>query len=134
MCDQVFPFKITEGIFQFHELDKQIMLRIELRGAHGAFKIKRQPFLNPPHPAALCQIHEQNQIKYDRRGQDAVAAEEIDLDLHGIAQPAENIDIVPAFFVVPTGRIIVDADFVIEILRTNQDRYPAAGCTPKQKV
>ena len=66
-------------------------------------------------PAALRQIEEQHQIEHDRRRQNRVAAQEIDLDLHRIAQPSEDIDVVPTFFVIAARRVIVDADLVVNL-------------------
>src|SRR5437879_13650389 len=48
-------------------------------------------------------------------GEYGITAEEIHLDLHGVVEPAEDINIVPAFFVVAARRVIVDADFVADI-------------------
>jgi hypothetical protein len=36
-----------------------------------------------------------------------VAAQEIDLDLHLVTQPAKNVDVVPAFLIVTVRRVIV---------------------------
>src|SRR5947209_2121243 len=73
-------------------------------------EVKREPFLYAPHPGSTRQIHKQRQIEGDRSGQDGIPAEEVDLDLHRIAEPAEDIDIVPALFIVPAGRIVIDPD------------------------
>ncbi len=65
---------------------------------------------------ALGKIEEQHQVERDGRGKDRVAAEEVDLDLHRIAEPAENVDVVPAFLVVAARRVVVDADLVVDVL------------------
>ena len=57
-----------------------------------------------------------HEVERERSGEDGVAAEEVDLELHGVAEPAEDVDVVPAFFVVAAGRVIVDADLVVEVL------------------
>ena len=57
----------------------------------------------------------QREVENERRGQDRIAAEEIDLDLHLVAEPAKDVDVVPAFFVVAARRVIVDAHDVREI-------------------
>src|SRR5437868_15318584 len=92
------------------------MFRIDGGGAHGAFEVEGEPLLNPAHTGAFGQVEEQDQVQYERRGQDRVAAQEIDFDLHRIAEPPDDIDVIPSFFVVAAGRVIVDADFVVEIL------------------
>src|SRR5436190_1499834 len=79
-----------------------------------ALEIERQPLLYSTHTRTLGQVKEQCQVKYDGGRQDRVFAEEIDLDLHGISKPSEDIDIVPALLVITMGRIIVDPDLVIQ--------------------
>src|SRR5439155_15843806 len=78
-------------------------------------EVKTQPFLNAAHPAALGQIEEQHKVQDDRRSKNAVAAQEIELDLHGITKPPVDIDVVPSFFIISTRRIVVDSHFVREI-------------------
>src|SRR5208337_462763 len=51
-----------------------------------------------------------------RSRKNRIAAEEIDLHLHRITEPSEDVDVVPTFFIVSAGRIIIDADLVIVIL------------------
>src|SRR5207248_24748 len=65
--------------------------------------------------AALGEVEQQREVEHDRRGQDRVAAEKVDLHLHRIAEPAEEIDVVPPFLGVAAGGVILDADLVIEI-------------------
>ena len=65
--------------------------------------------------AALRQIEEQHQVEHDRRGENRIAAEEIDFDLHRIAEPSEDVDVVPAFFVIAARRVIVDANLVVHV-------------------
>ena len=70
----------------------------------------------PRHARALREIEEQRQVEHDRRRENAVAAEEVDLELHRIAEPADQIDVVPAFLVVAARRVVVDPDDVAEVL------------------
>ncbi len=91
------------------------MLWIKLGGAHRRFEVETQPFLNAAHPGALRQIEEQNQIEHNGRGQNRVAAEKIHFDLHLIPKPAEDVNAVPAFLVVPARRIIIDAHLVMNL-------------------
>lgn len=63
----------------------------------------------------LCKVGEEHQVEAEGSCQDRVAAEEVDLDLHGIAHPAEDVDVVPSFLVVVAGRIVVDAYFVVVV-------------------
>src|SRR5271154_6120795 len=88
------------------------MLGIQLWGGHWRLEVKTQPLLNSSQACALCEIQEQNQVEHNRRCQDRIPAKEIDFDLHRIAEPAEDVDVVPALFVVSARRIVVDADLV----------------------
>src|SRR5205823_6150361 len=92
MRNQLLTPHPAQSIFQLHELDKNVVLGVNLGSVHRSLEIKRQPFLNAAHPRALRQIHKQNDIEDQRRRQDRIPAQEIDLDLHRIAEPSENID------------------------------------------
>src|SRR5580704_3406184 len=94
------------------------MLRIESRRSHRGLEIKTQPLLNAKTTklrATLRQVHEQNQVKHNGRGQNGIPTKKIHLDLHRVPEPAEDVDIVPALFVVAAGWVIVYADFMSEI-------------------
>src|SRR5262245_50778030 len=93
--DQLFAAQVSQRVLQLHQLNEQVVFGVELRRAHRAFEIERQPLLNPAHPGALRQVHKQSQIQDDRRGEDRITAQEIDLDLHRVTEPAEDIDVVP---------------------------------------
>ena len=67
-------------------------------------------------PARCAKSHEQREVEHDRRGENRIAAEEVDLDLHRVAHPPDDVDVVPAFLVVAARRIVVDAHDVREIL------------------
>src|SRR5690242_18354741 len=82
---------------------------------HGSLKVKRQPLLDAAHARALRQVHKQYQIQDQRCRQNRIAAQEVDLDLHGVAQPTENVDIVPPLLGVTAGRVVFDADLVVKI-------------------
>src|SRR6202034_1157237 len=64
---------------------------------------------------ALRQVEEQDEIEHDGSGENRVAAQKIYFDLHGITEPSEDVDVVPTFFVIAAGRVIVDANFVENI-------------------
>ena len=78
-----------------------------------ALEVKRQPLLNAAEPAALRQIQEEDQIKRYRSGQNAIATQEVDLDLHGIIKPAKDVDVVPPFLVVSPGLVVMNVDLVV---------------------
>ncbi len=110
------PRMIAQRVLQLHQLNEQVVLRIQPWRGHRALEIERQPLLNAAHPGALRQIQEQRHVEHDGRRQNAVAAEKVDLELHRIAQPSEQIDVVPTLFVVAAGRIVIDPDDVAKLL------------------
>src|ERR1041384_8804718 len=109
MSDEVFAPKVPQSILQLHQLNKDVVFRIQAGRGHRRFEIEREPFLHTFHAGALRQVKEQGQIKNNGRREDRVATEKIDLDLHLVAEPAEDVDVVPTFFVVAARRVVVDA-------------------------
>jgi len=71
--------------------------------------------LDAAEPGALRQVGEQDEVECERRREDRVATEEVDLDLHRIPEPAEDVDVVPTFFVVSARRVVVDAHLVEDV-------------------
>src|SRR2546422_4907741 len=114
MGDKVFAHQPAEGVLQLHGLDEEVMLGIEVRRAHGRFEIEAEPFLNAVQAGALCEVEEKHQVENDGRGEDGVAAEKVHLDLHGVAEPAEDVNVVPALFVVAARGVVVDAHLVVD--------------------
>jgi hypothetical protein len=51
----------------------------------------------------------------DRSSEDRVAAEEVNLDLHRIAHPAEDVDVIPSLLVVLARWIVVDTNLVVNV-------------------
>ena len=89
---------------------------IKWRSVFLSFLIKRQPFLDTLHTGTRCQIQKQDQIQYQGGGQDTVATQKIHFDLHRVAQPSEDVDIIPALLIIPPRRVIVYSDFMVNIL------------------
>src|SRR5438128_11710068 len=118
MRDQFLASQMPQRVLQLHELNKEVMLGIKPRHGHRRFEVKTQPLLNADSAqlrSSLGQIEEQQQIEHNWRGKDRIPAEEIYFDLHGIAEPSEDVYVVPAFFVVTARRIVVNADLVREL-------------------
>ena len=82
---------------------------------HRALAEERQPSLDTTHTGTQGQIAEQHQVECDRGSQDGVAAKEVYLDFHRVTHPAEDVDIVPCFFIVLAGRIVIDAYLMIYV-------------------
>jgi hypothetical protein len=53
---------------------------------------------------------------YDRRGENGITAQKVDLDLHRIPHPPHDVDVIPAFLVVPAWRVVVDPNDVRKVL------------------
>src|SRR5258708_10252558 len=113
--DEILAFHPPKRVLQLHGMNAEVMLGIEPRRGHRGLKVKAEPLLNAAHAGTLCQIHEQDEIKHDGRGKNGVAAEKIHLDLHRVAEPAENVDVIPAFFVVAAGRVVVYDHLMIHL-------------------
>src|SRR5882672_3318341 len=96
--DQLFAAQVAKGVLQLHQLNKEIMLGIQTRREHRAFKVKRQPLLDPVHSTALRQVQKKRQVQDDGGGQNGIPAEKIHFNLHLVSHPPEDIDIVPSLF------------------------------------
>src|SRR5690242_4840938 len=95
--DQVFAHDVAQGVLQFHRLNEQIVLWSETFRRLWRLEIKAQPLLDADGAQfwrSLGEVEEQHQVKGDWRGQDRIAAQEIQLDLHGIAEPSEDVDVI----------------------------------------
>src|SRR5687767_10494912 len=114
--DELLAAHKTQRVLQLHQLNEQIVLRIDLGGVHRCLEVEGKPFLDARHASPLRQVEKERGIEDDRRGENAVAAQEVDLQLHRIAEPAEDVDVVPPLFVVAARRIVVDADDMSEIV------------------
>ena len=117
--DEVGAHDVAKGVLELHGLDEEIVLGIEALAGLRRLEVEAQPLLYADgleRWRALGEIEEQDQVERDGRGEDGIAAEEIDLDLHRIAEPSEDVDVVPALFVVAARRVVVDADLVEDVL------------------
>src|SRR5271163_2683944 len=119
VSDELLAHHMAKGVLQLHRLNEQVMLGIKPGRSHRRFEVEAEPLLNPEAAKPgrpLGEIEEKHQVKRDRRCEDRVAAEEIHLDLHRIAKPAKDIDVVPALFIITARRIIVNPNLVVNIL------------------
>ena len=97
----VLLIEVVDGLFAFRVV------------VHRSLQEEAEEPLYAPLSSACRQVAEQAEVEQHGSGKDRVAAEEVDLDLHGIAHPSEYVDVVPALLVVVAGRIIVDAHLVV---------------------
>ena len=89
------------------------MLGIEEGSTHRALEVEGQPFLNAAETAALRQVEEEDEVEDQRGRQDTIAAEEIHLDLHGIIEPAKEVDVIPAFLVIAAWFVVMDMHLML---------------------
>src|SRR5258708_25894012 len=115
MGDQVLALHVAQSILELHQLNEDVVLRVEAGRRHRALEVERQPLLNALHTGALGKIHKQDQVEHQRSGKNGIAAKEIDLDLHRIVHPAEDIDVIPTLFGIAARRVVVNTNSVIEI-------------------
>src|ERR1700730_9400603 len=97
MGNELFTHPLPERVLQLCLLDEQIVLWGQLACSLWAFEVEAEPLLDPALAGAPSQIHQQGEVEHNRRGQDAVTTEEVNLELHRIAQPSEEVDVIPAF-------------------------------------
>src|SRR5437764_2625209 len=113
--DEVFAAQVSERVLELHQLDEDVVLRVESGRGHRRLEVEGEPLLYALHADALREVEEEREVEDDGRGEDGVAAEEVNLDLHRIAEPAEDVYVVPALLVVAARRVVVDAHDVGEV-------------------
>ena len=82
---------------------------------HRALEEEAEESLDTIASCSLSYIAKKHEVETERSCKDRVAAEEVDLDLHGIAHPTEDVDVVPAFLVVVARGIIIYS-YLVEII------------------
>src|SRR5262249_25357458 len=112
MVQHLFPNEDPERVAELQVLDEEVVLRGEVRAGHRRLEVEGEPLLDSRESGPLRQIEEEEEVEDDGRREDRVAAEKVDLDLHRLAEPAEDVDIVPAFLGVAARRVVLDADLV----------------------
>ena len=80
---------------------------------HRALEEEAEEALCAVTSGASSKVAQQYEVEAEGSSKDRVAAEEVNLNLHGVAHPTEDIDVVPTFFVVVARGIVVDTYFVV---------------------
>lgn len=80
---------------------------------HRCLEEEAQEALDAITTSTSCEVAQQGEVEQQWSSEDRVAAEEVDLDLHRIAHPSEDVDVVPSLLVVVARWIIVDTYLVI---------------------
>src|SRR5256885_16930976 len=94
--DLVLTHQVPQRVLQLRLLNEEIVFRLQTGRGHWTLIVERQPLLDALHSRTLCEVAEEREIEHDRRGKNGVAAKEIDLDLHRVVHPPDNVDVVPA--------------------------------------
>src|SRR5512138_2329330 len=94
-------------------LEEIVHLRVPRR-RHRALEEERQPLLRAGLARPPREIGEDGEVHHDGRREDRVAALEVHLDVHRVAEPPEDVDGVPTFLVVAARRVVVDGDLVLD--------------------
>ncbi len=106
---------LADGVLEHNILLEEVVHRHFVLSVvvHRALEEEAEEALYAEAACTLGEVAQKHEVKAERSCKDRVAAEEVDLYLHGIAHPAENVDVVPALLVVVARGIVVDAHLVI---------------------
>ena len=115
MRDLLFAHHPAKGVLELRLLDEEVVLRVHSGSVLRALEVEGEPFLDALHAGALGEVEEKSEIKNERRGENRIAAEKVDLYLHRVAEPPEDVDVVPALLVVAAGRVVVDPHLVVDV-------------------
>ena len=115
MGDLFLSHEVAKGILQLHRLDEKVVLWIEVGSALRTLEIEGKPLLDSRHVCPHSEISEKDKVQDQRRGQNTISAEKIHFNMHGISQPTKNIDTIPSFLFVTTGRIVIDGHLVVAV-------------------
>lgn len=105
----------TDCIFEHDILLEEVVdghftLRIVV---HRALEEEAQEALRAITSLASSEVGKEHEVEQQRSGKNRVAAKEVDLYLHGIAHPSEDINIIPSLLIIVAGRIVIDANLVV---------------------
>src|SRR5688572_29388875 len=105
MRNFLFAHEMPQRVLELHLLNEKIVLRIQSARMHWTLQVERKPLRNPAHSGALREVEKNREIEHDGRGENRITAQEIHLDLHRIAQPSKDVDVIPALLVVAMRRV-----------------------------
>src|SRR5262249_20973959 len=92
---------------------EQVVARALAVAMVGGLEEQRELPLDAALAAALGHVHQPHEVDDQRSGEDRVLAEEVDLDLHPLAEEPEDVDVVPGFLLVPARAVVVDVHLVV---------------------
>ena len=105
----------AQSVLEHYILLEQVVNRYFVLSivVHRALEEEAQEALSTPTAGASSEVAKQYEVETQRSGEDRVAAQEVDLDLHWVAHPTEDVDVVPSFLVVVAWWVVVDAHLVV---------------------
>ncbi len=113
--DLLFAHHPAQGVLELRLLDEEVVLRVHRGSVLGTLEVEGQPFLDALHAGSLGEVKKKSEVKNKGRGKNRIAAEEVDLYLHWVAEPAKDVDVIPSLFVVAAGWVVVDPHLVIGV-------------------
>src|SRR6185436_20878560 len=91
---------------------EQIVLRALTIGVIGSLEEHRELALDAALAVALREIEQADEVDDKRCGEDRILAHEVDLELHPLAEEANEVDRIPRFLRVTARLVVVDVDLV----------------------
>src|SRR4051812_21612039 len=104
---------LTDGLLELLALHEEVVLDGVRGGAwRWALEEEAQPVLQPRPLRSHRQIPEQRQVQHQGRGENRVATEKVNFNLHRITEPSEEVDVVPALFGIAPGWVVMNRNLV----------------------
>ena len=105
----------ADSILQHGVLLEEVVDRFLALGVvvHRSLEEEREETLDTTTACTGSEVAEQAEVEQQRCGKDGVAAEEVNLNLHGVVHPTEDVNGIPSLLVVVAWRIVVDAHLVV---------------------
>lgn len=82
---------------------------------HRTLQEETQETLDTKTSCTCSQVTQQYKVQAQRSSKNRITAKEINLNLHWIPHPSEDINIIPTFFIIITRRIVIDTYFMIVV-------------------
>ena len=103
---------LQDDILLEEMVDRHLALSIVM---HRALQEEAEEALRTIATLTCSKVREQYEVEQERSSKNRVTTEEIDLYLHRITHPTENINVIPTFLIVVTRRVVIDTYLVVVI-------------------
>ena len=106
---------LADGVLQHGVLLVEVVHSLLALGVvvHWRLEEEAQEALGAVTASTGCKVAQQSEVEQQWSCKDRVAAEEVNLNLHRITHPSEDVDVVPTFLVIVARWIVVDANLVV---------------------